>query len=111
MLRPSRGEHGTMDAQAPRKGRAPADRFAGSGEPANVFWFPLQGFSTMSDFIGPSTPSSSPFSFSPTLNLSSAPDRSSTSALKSAVETPIPLWASFIERPVYLHGPPDASQI
>src|SRR5713101_2186590 len=101
--RASRGEaDGRPDAQSSWERDARLARNA---------WSEVYGFSTMSLFIGPSTPSSSFFSFSPTLNLSSAPTRSSTSALKSAVATPMPLCASFIVRPVYLHGPPDASQI
>ena len=56
--------------------------------------------STMAPFIGPNMPSSSPFSFSGTLNLSRAATRSSTSALKSPSFTPMPSWAAFMSLPV-----------
>src|SRR5713226_754058 len=65
----------------------------------------------MSLFIGPRTLNNSFFSFSPTLSLSSAFTRSSTSALKSAVLTPMPACASFMDLPAYVQGPPPAWQI
>src|ERR1700737_3616855 len=68
------------------------------------------GFSTMSFFIGPSIASSSSCSFFPTLNLFKVATKSLTSALKSAIVTPIPACASFILLQVYLQGPPVASQ-
>ena len=47
-------------------------------------------FSTMSVFIGPRAPSKSFFSFSPTLNLSSAPTRSPTNASNCGPVMPMP---------------------
>src|SRR4029077_5382284 len=68
-------------------------------------------FSTMSDFIGPSAPNSSPFSFSPTFNLSSASTKSPTSASNCGLVIPIPMCAVFMSSLVYLQGPPLAWQI
>ena len=53
-------------------------------------------FSTIALCIGPSTPRSWSFSALPTLNLSRAPTRSSTSALKSAALMPMPWCAAFM---------------
>ena len=58
------------------------------------------GFSTMSPFIGPSAPSNSFFSRSPTLNLFKAATKSPTSASNSSPLMPIPAWALFMSRPV-----------
>src|SRR5262245_5107783 len=66
--------------------------------------------STMSPLNPPNAPSNSFFSFSGTLNLFRVLTRSSTSALNSPAVVPIFLWALFISRPVYWHGPPVAKQ-
>src|SRR5215472_7327045 len=81
------------------------------GSPGQPQEPPAYGFSTRSLFMGPNMASSSFFSFSPTLFLSRAQTRSSTKALKSAVLMPMPWCASFMDFPVYLQGPPPASQI
>src|SRR5512138_2736507 len=70
----------------------------------------LYGTSTMSFFIGPSTPRSSFFSLAGTLNVSNALTRSSTRALKAAVVTFMPACAVFMSFPSYLQGPPLAWQ-
>ena len=61
---------------------------------------PPDYFSTMSLLIGPSTPRSSSFSACPTLNLSSAFTRSSTSASNAGPSMPMPACAVFMSRPV-----------
>src|SRR5439155_9218184 len=66
---------------------------------------------TICERIGPRIPSSSPFSFSGTLNLSSDFTRSSTSVLNCASVMFMPLCAVRMSRPVYMHGPPVPWQI
>src|SRR5215467_4389052 len=66
---------------------------------------------TMSSCMPPSAVRSSVCSRAPTLFLSSALLRSFTSAANSASEIFIPACDSFMVFPVYLQGPPDASQI
>lgn len=69
------------------------------GTPAVFTTAIRQGTSTISLFIGPRTASNSPFSFAGTLKVSKALTKSSTSALKAAVVTFMPLCVVFISRP------------
>src|SRR5262245_15470132 len=100
---------GLLGAAAAAAAGAPSPgaglKFAGSGVPVAFV-----STSTMS-FLNPASAlSSSCCSPAPTPNLFRVLIRSSTSALNSPAVLPIFLWDSFIERPVYLQGPPVAAQ-
>src|SRR6185295_6685251 len=75
-------------------------------------WIRRRGYwPTISPFMPPSALSSSFFSWAPTLNLSRLLTRSSTRALNSASVIFMPLWEAFMVWPLYVQGPPVASQI